>query len=382
MTLETDTVIVGAGPAGLAVGASLRRAGSKFIILERGQRVGESWRGHYKRLHLHTPKRHSALPYRPFPTDYPTYPSKDQMVAYLEDYARAFDLQPEFGREVRTCTRNGDDRWVVSTDAGEYRAHNVVMASGLSRIPNRPRWPGEGMFRGTIVHSSDYTDGKQFVGKRVLVVGFGNTGAEIALDLLEYGAECTVSVRGKVNVIPRDLLGIPIIVFALLWRPLPPRVADAMNRLTLRLAVGNLAKIGLEKRDDGPIAEIVETRQIPVIDVGTLARITSGEIKVRKGVQSFDGPDVHFADGKREPFDAVILATGYRSGMASMLPQDSHILDAAGVPRGVAEGLYFCGYDVSKARAGLLRQIGAEARQIAEAISRNQPLGRLQTHEK
>src|SRR5215510_8440849 len=371
MTLETNAVIVGAGPAGLAVGASLRHAGTRFIMLERGQRVGESWHGHYERLHLHTPKRHSALPYRPFPADYPTYPSKDQMVAYLEDYARAFELQPEFGREVRQCTRNGDDRWVVSTDPGEYRAHNVVMASGLSRIPNRPRWPGEEMFRGTIIHSSDYKDGEPFGGKRVLVIGFGNTGAEIALDLLEYGAACTISVRGKVNVIPRDLLGIPIIVFALLWHSLPPRVADAMNARTLRLAIGNLAKLGLEKRDDGPITEIVESRQIPVLDVGTLARIKSGEIKVRKGVQSFDGSEVHFADGTREPFDAVILATGYRSGMASMFPQDSHILDAEGVPRGVAEGLYFCGYDVSKARAGLLRHIGAEARQIAEAISRN-----------
>jgi cation diffusion facilitator CzcD-associated flavoprotein CzcO len=371
MTLDTDTIIVGAGPAGLAVAAALRRAGARFVILERGERVGESWRSHYERLHLHTPKRHSALPYRPFPAEYPTYPSRAQMVEYLEDYARAFDLHPEFGREARSCTRNGDGRWVVSTDAGEYQARNVVMASGLCQIPNRPHWPGEDDFPGTILHSKDYVNGEVFRGKRVLVVGFGNSGAEIALDLLDHGAHPTIAVRGKVNVIPRDLLGIPIIVFALMFRPLPPRVSDAMNALTLRLAVGNLEKLGLERRAEGPIAEIVEARQIPVLDIGTLAHIRSGAITVRKGVESFDGSTVRFDDGKRDEYDAVVLATGYRPGMANLFPRHPEILDAEGTPRGMspAGGIYFCGYDVSKARAGLLRHIGTEAREIANRLT-------------
>jgi cation diffusion facilitator CzcD-associated flavoprotein CzcO len=371
MTSETETVIVGAGPAGLAVGAALRRARRPFVMLERGQRVGESWRGHYERLHLHTPKRHSALPYRPFPADYPTYPSKSQMVEYLEDYAAAFELRPEFGREVRECTCNGDGGWVVSTDAQEYHSRNVVMASGLCQIPNRPQWRGQETFPGSVVHSAEYRNGEALRDKRVLVVGLGNTGAEIALDLLEHGAQCTISVRGKVNVIPRDLLGVPIIVFALLCRPLPPRVADAMNALTLRLAVGNLAALGLDKRDEGPFAEIVEARQIPVLDIGTLARIKSGEIKIRKGIESFDGSEVRFVGGTRERFDAVVLATGFRSGMANMFPQHAEILDSQATPRSMAPtpGIYFCGYDVSQARAGLLRRIGVEARRIADEIS-------------
>jgi cation diffusion facilitator CzcD-associated flavoprotein CzcO len=370
MTSETETVIVGAGPSGLAVGAALRRAGRPFLMLERGQRIGESWRGHYERLHLHTPKRHSALPYRPFPATYPTYPSRLQMVEYLADYATAFELRPEFGREVRQCTRNGDGSWVLSTDAAEYRSCSVVMASGLFQIPNRPHWRGQETFPGPVIHSAEYRNGEALRDKRVLVVGFGNSGAEIALDLLEHGARCTISVRGKVNVIPRDLLGVPIIVFALLCRPLPPRVADAMNALTLRLAVGNLAALGLNKRDEGPFAEIVEARQIPVLDVGTLAHIKSGEIKIRGGVESFDGSEVRFAGGAREHFDAVVLATGFRSGMANMFPQHPEILDSQATPRSMAPtpGLYFCGYDVSKARAGLLRCIGVEARQIAEQI--------------
>ena len=373
MTTDLDTIIIGAGPAGLAVGATLRQAGISFVMLERGQRVGGSWHGHYERLHLHTPKRHSALPYRPFPRAFPTYPSRTQVAQYLEEYAREFDLRPEFGHEVTRCTRDENGVWNVSTSAGEYRARHVVIATGWMHEPNMPRWPGLDTFPGPIVHSRDYTNGEAFRGRRTLVVGFGNSGAEIALDLHERGAICAVAVRGKVNVIPRDLLGIPIIVFALLWQPFPTRLADAANAPTLRLALGNLAKLGIEKRDDGPFTQIAESRQIPVIDVGTIARMRAGDIAVHKGVQSFNGSEVTFADGTRERFDAVVLATGFTSGLSRILPEHTSVLDEQGCPRDHgreargAPGLYFCGYDPGK--AGLLRQIGIEARRIARDIA-------------
>lgn len=372
MTGPPDTLVIGAGPAGLAVGAGLRRANVPFTILERGHRVGESWHGHYGRLHLHTPKRHSALPHRPFPRTYPRYPSRQQVVAYLEDYARAFDLRPELGREVRRCTRGADGMWEVATNAGAYRARRVVVATGLDEVPHVPRWPGLESFPGRIIHSREYRTGATFGGERVLVVGFGNSGAEIALDLAEHGVRCAVAVRGKVNVIPRDLFGIPIIVCALACRLLPPRVADAMNALTLRLAIGDLAVLGLAKRDGGPFAQIAESRQIPVIDVGALARIRAGDIDVRRGVASFDGSDVCFVDGTRERFDAVVLATGFTTGLAALLPDHASVLDAQGLPRrhgreSEAPGLYFCGYALSA--TGLLRQIGIEARAIVRDIA-------------
>jgi choline dehydrogenase-like flavoprotein len=118
LTAETDTIVIGAGPAGLAVGAVLRRAGVPFVMLERAGRVGESWHHHYDRLHLHTPKSHSALPFRAFPRTYPRYPSRQQVVEYLDDYARVFELAPEFGRDVQRCVRGADDVWDVTTDAG------------------------------------------------------------------------------------------------------------------------------------------------------------------------------------------------------------------------------------------------------------------------
>jgi cation diffusion facilitator CzcD-associated flavoprotein CzcO len=371
-TREADTIIVGAGGAGLAVGAALRRAGVPFVMLERGQHVAEAWHHHYERLALHTPKRHSALPGLPFPRDYPTYPSRLQVISYFAGYADTFDLRPEFGREVSRCTRGADGRWVVSTNVGEYRGHHLVIATGLNRVPRVPHWPRQETFTGPIVHTFDYTNGERFRGQRVLVVGFGNSGSEIALDLLEHGARPAIAVRSKVNVIPRDLLGIPILVFALLWKPFPARFADAINALTLRLAIGDLSAVGLWKRDDGPFAQIDETHKIPVIDVGTLARIRSGDIDVRKNVESFDGATVHFADDTRERFDAIVLATGFTTGLASMFPNQPDVLDDEGLPRiyrreSAVPGLFFCGYCVS--RGGLLREIGIEARHIARSIA-------------
>ena len=368
----TDTIIIGAGPAGLAVGAALRRASVSFVILESAERQGESWHRHYDRLHLHTPKRHSALPYRAYPRSYPRYPSREQFVEYLDDYARAFELAPEVGREVQRITRGGGNTWEVVTNAGVYRARCVVVATGYNRLPNLPRWPGQETFPGRMIHSREYKNAKAFAGASVLVVGFGNSGAEIALDLAEHDVRCAVAVRGNVNVIPREILGVPIMMFALALRPLPPRVADRMTTLTRRLAVGNLSALGLTKRDEGPLAEVAEARQIPTIDVGTLARIRSGDIAVRKGVESFDGSEVRFADGTCERFDAVVFATGYTTGLQSMLPDHMSVLDSHGRPRvcgreaGVP-GLYFCGFDLSS--TGMLRQIGIEAIAIGRHIA-------------
>jgi indole-3-pyruvate monooxygenase len=372
LTAETDTIVVGAGPAGLAVGAVLRRAKVPFVMLERAERVGESWHRHYDRLHLHTPKSHSALPYREFPRAYPRYPSRRQVVEYLDDYARAFELVPELRRDVQRCVRGPDGAWDVVTNAGHYRSRRVVVATGYNRVPVVPRWPGQDTFPGQIIHSRDYTNGQAFRDRRVLVVGFGNSGAEIALDLIEHGAHCAVAVRGTVNVIPRELLGVPITVFSLAFSVLPPRVADAMTTLTRRLAVGDLATAGLARSDVGPLVQIAKRRRIPVIDVGTLARMRSGDIAVRTGVTSFDGAEVRFADGTREQFDAVVLATGFTTGLPALLPDHASVLDLDGRPldcgrESKVAGLYFCGYDLSA--TGMLRQIGIEARAIGRDIA-------------
>ena len=168
---EAPTIIIGAGPAGLAVGAALGRKGLPFETLERDRCVAASWHRHYERLHLHTPKQHSALPFVAFPKAAPRYPSRDQVIDYLDGYARTFGLRPHFGVDVRGCARDGDGNWELQTDAGPSRSRCLVVATGYSRIPRLPSWRGLDVFGGPVLHSSEYTNGARFRGMRVLVVG-------------------------------------------------------------------------------------------------------------------------------------------------------------------------------------------------------------------
>jgi cation diffusion facilitator CzcD-associated flavoprotein CzcO len=365
---EPCAIVVGAGPAGLAVGACLARAGVPFTLLERGSTVGDSWRAHYDRLHLHTDKKTSALPFVPFPRAYPRYPSRDQVVEYLESYARALRLEPAFGEEVVSVARR-DGAWHVKTRTGRFAAPHVVLATGFNHEPVAPRWPGQSDYRGRVLHSRDYRSGADFRGRRVLVVGAGNSGAEIALDLCEQGATTAIAVRGPVNVLPRDILGVPIVAAGRLTRLLPPHIADRINAPLLRIVLGDTESLGLRRPPYGPLAQIATTGRIPLIDVGTIGAIRAGRIAVRPGIDRFEEHDVIFADGRREPYDAVVLATGYRSGLASFLKADG-VLDERGMPRldrPLPEGLHLCGFSV--VAKGMLNQIGRDAARIAAKIA-------------
>jgi cation diffusion facilitator CzcD-associated flavoprotein CzcO len=363
-------IIVGASAAGLAVGACLKQHGVPFVMLEQRAHVAHAWRNHYARLHLHTPRGGSSLPGLPMPSSYPRYPSGRQVVDYLEAYRAHFELAPKFGRTVTAITRQGD-AWLV--DAGEERfsAANVVVATGYTHTPNRPIWPGEEHCKATILHSAQYATGAAYRGQRVLVVGFGNSAGEIAIDLVEQGAEVTISVRDAVNVIPRDLFGLPILSVGIAMSALAPKVADAMSAPLIRWALGDIRKLGLRKLPYGPIEQIRTTRRIPLLDIGTLALIRSGKLEVAPGVERFTQDGVVFSDGRTQPFDTVVLATGYRPELETFLRSAGDVLGDDGVPRKsgavTLHGLYFCGFHV--APTGMLREIGIEARRIAAAIA-------------
>jgi hypothetical protein len=261
---------------------------------------------------------------------------------------------------------------VVATEREVWRSRHVVVASGLNRVPYVPSWPGEDSFGGTVLHSSAYVNGERFRGQRVLVVGFGNSGAEIALDLHERGAQPAIALRGPVNVVPRDVLGIPSMLFALATRTLPPAVADRLNALTIRLALGDLTRYGIRKRPHGPLVQILEHGQIPVIDVGTVDLIRRKLIAIRPAIDRFDRDEVVFADGRRERHDAVVLATGFRTGLSHLFPANPQVLDATGRPQKFGHaaplpGLYFCGFKIVS--TGSLREIAIEAPQIADQIA-------------
>jgi cation diffusion facilitator CzcD-associated flavoprotein CzcO len=369
VTIETDTVIVGASAAGLAAAACLARARVPFELLEQSDAVGAAWRNHYDRLHLHTSKGLSRLPYLAFSRDVPRYPARAQVVAYLEEYARHFKLAPRFGERVSSVRRDGDG-WLTRGAGAAYRSRNVVVATGYTRTPHRPGWPGLPTFAGRVMHSSEYHNGKEWAGRRVLVVGFGNSGGEIAIDLAEHGARPSMSVRSAVNVVPRDFIGLPILAWGIALSLLPVRVADAIAALVSRLSFGRLDRLGLAKLPYGPMTQIRRHGRIPLLDIGTVARIRRREIEVLPGVDAFTAMGARFADGIERDFDGVVLATGYRPALAEFLEPAADVVDADGVPTAsgaeTLPGLYFCGFYVSP--TGMLREIARDAKRIARAI--------------
>jgi cation diffusion facilitator CzcD-associated flavoprotein CzcO len=367
-----DAIIVGAGPAGLACAMTMRQAGFAAAVLEKADTVGSAWRRHYNRLHLHTDRRHSGLPGMAMPESYPAYPSRVQMVDYLEAYAARFNIRPAFNTTVSNIRRDGA-QWRAQTPQGPVSGPVMVVATGIADAPYRPAWPGSDNYRGSIVHSSNYRNPLPYAGKRVLVVGFGNSGGEIALDLANAGIDVALAVRGPVQVLPRDLLGFPILSWAILYRRLPARFVDTINAPILRLATGSIEKLGLQRAAKGPRQMIEENGRVPLIDIGTLARIRDGSIRIRGGIDRFTPDGVVFANAREEQFDAVILATGFRPDLRRLIPDLDGVFNAHGMPRvtgqeTAAPGLYFCGHIASA--TGQLREIGIEAQRIAEDAKR------------
>jgi indole-3-pyruvate monooxygenase len=355
----TDVVVVGAGPAGLACAACLTRAGVSHVLVERKTEVASAWRGHYDRLHLHTSRGYSQLPFYPMPRAYPRYPSRDQVVAYLERYVERLGLEPELGVEVRRLDPRGEG-WSVQTSRGSLACRHVVVATGVNGEPNLPTWPGSETFPGPVVHSSAYTNGRELAGRRVLVVGFGNSGGEIALDLLEHGARPAVSIRGPVNVIPRDILGIPVLAIAIPLSRLPPRVADALVWPLLKLYYPSYARLGLRKAKLGPFRQIAVRNKVPLLDIGTTRAMRRGAIDVTGEIEGMHGARVSFRDGAAAEFDAIVLATGFRPRVPAGLDGDQAGSDAR------KANLHYCGFYV--ASTGMLREIGIEARRITADV--------------
>ncbi len=375
--MDTDILVVGAGPAGLAVAAALIAQGHRPTVIEKGAQVGASWRAHYERLHLHTVKEHSALPGMPFPAADPRYVPRQRVVDYLDAYAARAGIAPRFGVEASAIVPAEGGGWRTTTrDGEEIRSRVVVVTTGANNVPFVPDIAGQEGFSGEIVHSRSYRNAAPFKGRRVLVVGMGNTGAEIALDLAEQGVAVALSVRSPVNIVYRDVLGRPTQkTTLLLWR-LPTALGDVLARWLCDVTVGDLARYGLRRSAISPLRELREHGHTPVIDVGTLGRIKAGAIAVYPGIRRLEASGAQFVDGRSAPFDAIILATGYRSGIAALFPQSAVPLDENGLPnqpvgRGALAGAYFVGFDMRQ--PGTLRTIAGEAGIVANAIGAAPP---------
>ena len=369
--MDADVLVIGAGPAGLAVAACLRKRGVDVVVVDRGDAVGESWASRYDRLHLHTPRVQSALPGLRMPRRYGRWVAKDDVAAYLRDYADHSGITPRFGVDVRRLERDGDG-WTVQTDGTPLRVRQVVVATGFNRTPVEPVWPGQDSFPGDVLHASAYSSAEKFRGEDVLVVGAGNTGAEIAADLAETGARTVrLAVRTPPNVVTRQLGPIPTTLLAISMDFSPAWLADPINRFLQRRFVGDLTQYGLPAPRAGVVTQMRATGVTPTIDVGLIKELRAGRVTPVAALTRFEGDEAVLADGTRLSPGAVIAATGYTTGLAPMVGHLG-VLDDRGRPRvngakPAAPGLRFVG--LSSPLKGLLLQINLDARAAARAIA-------------
>jgi pyruvate/2-oxoglutarate dehydrogenase complex dihydrolipoamide dehydrogenase (E3) component len=368
----TPALIIGAGPAGLAVSACLTRHGVEHVVLEREEQVAPRWRNHYERLHLHTFRDLSRLPHKKWKRGTPRYPSREQVVEYMDDYARELCVQPQFGQAVELAERiNG--AWRVRTQNQTFQAESLIVATGYNRTPHSPTWPGQDGFQGDILHSHAYRNGTRWKGKRVLVVGSGNSGAEIAIDLVEHGAEVAISIRGPIHFVARDVAGVvPAQIVGIALSQLPPRIADHLAVMTSKMMFGDLSSFGVRRPEMGPITQIWTQGRVPLIDVGTIELIKNGTLTVFPGIERFYGGVVEFVDGRREDFDAILLATGYRAAIDEFLDDAESHVNERGYPKVLGAeaehpGPYFVGF--GNPPTGLLREINQHARAIAAKVA-------------
>jgi putative flavoprotein involved in K+ transport len=375
-----DAAVIGAGPAGLAVAAELRRRGLDAVVIDRASAVGASWRGHYDRLHLHTVRWLSDLPGLRIPRSNGRWVHRDGVIDYLERYASHHELQLMLDTEVRGLSRAAGGDWVLDTSAGEVTAADVVVATGYNNTPFMPDYPGRDGYEGELVHASEYRNAEPYSGRDVLVVGSGNTGAEIAVDLVEGGSRrVRLAVRTPPNIVRRQVGGTPNQVMAVALRNLPVRFVDSFVRLAQRITIGNLSKYGLPKPERGVYTRVIEDDVIPIIDVGLIASVKKGQVEIVGALLGFDGAEVILAGHERIQPEAVIVATGYRRGLEPLVGELG-VLGANGKPlvNGArthpnAPGMYFTGY--TNPISGMFRELKIDARRIAKAIARERAAG-------
>jgi cation diffusion facilitator CzcD-associated flavoprotein CzcO len=357
-----DALVVGAGPAGLATSRALSRAGVRHVVLERGGQVGQTWANLYDNLVLHTAKRLSALPGLNFPSSTPQFPTRRDFLGYLHRYADTFHVPVETEAEVASF-HNVDGTWMARTTAGaEFQAPAIVIATGVVSNPNIPEIPGRHRFGGRVLHSVEYRRPDDFMHKRVLVIGAGNSAGEISVELARAGADVTLGVRSGAFVVPREIAGIPIQYFSVALASLP----TSAQRVTAKM-IGRLSSL---VRGPAVLPPPPPTRcpNVPLIGFQLADLLRAGKIRLKGGVGEFTIGGARFSDGSEQPFDAVILATGYRAAVGTL--RDLIRLDDCGfalrrnkVVSVDQPGLYFVGhnYDI---RGGLFN-IGRDGRLAA-----------------
>ncbi|OBI85666.1 flavin-containing monooxygenase [Mycobacterium asiaticum] len=371
---DRDVVIVGAGPAGISAALSLKDKGIRSLLIDRSDAVAASWRDRYDRLRLNTGRQFSHLPGRRYPKGTPTYPTRDQVVAHLDRHARDDGIELWLSTTVERIDRHRPG-WRLTTSNGNLDARIVVVATGYEHTPFIPNWPG--IFSGELLHSNRYRNATPYAHKRVLVVGSGSSGMEIAHDLTT-GAVTKVwlSVRTPPNIMPRrGPAGMPNDVVSVPLFHLPARIADRISAAARHRAFGDLKEFGLPLPTEGPFTKAHRLRVAPtVVDRAVIDVVRDGSVEVVGAVVALEGAKVALADGARIQPDVMICATGYRPGLHPLVGHLG-VLTPDGVPRRLsplpaADGLYFHGL---LSRPALIGYLAKQSRKLAKRISQDCP---------
>ncbi len=368
--LEHNIIIVGGGAAGLTTAGALKYAGLDSVILDKDTEIGGTWARRYARLHLHSVRAYSGLAHFPLPRTWSKWVPKDQFVQYLKAYAAHFHLNWIGNTIVRRVCRSEEGGWIVETNHDVWHSKIVVIAAGHYGTPIIPDWPGRDDYAGQLLHSIDYRTGRTFADQRVLVVGSGNSGTEIACDLAEQGAAFVAnSIRTPPPVAPREFLGTPVQVFGIVMSALPASIADGVGMIISRVAMGDLSPYGVRAAAWQPFS----ASKVPIIDVGWVKELKRGNVQLRPAVAGLTSAGVIYDDGQTEDFDVVVAATGFKTGLPNLIDVPG-LLNEQGFPRYLsgqptsARGFFFMGY--AESVRGHLFEANRDSRRLAKIIQR------------
>lgn len=368
---EAPPVIVGAGPGGLSVAYALERAGIRPRMLERTDRVCESWEHHYRGLHLNSPRWLSSLPGAPMGREMGKWVPRERFLRYVRDYAGRLHTVPEYGVEVERIERDPAG-WRVATSEGEIVAPAVIVATGLNARAHWPEWPGRDTFTGELLHVKDYVEPTRYRGRRVLVVGIGASGMDVAMELVRAGVDTRVAVRTP-PVFFRRHASTAILSQTMKHARLPDWFVDPASLLVHRMVWGDLSDVGLPAPRSGMATAQNQRGHGGTIDRGLVSAARAGVTSIVPAVEAFEGSDVLLADGSRIAADVVIAATGQRTnlepivGHLGLLGADTRPVVHGGATAPGADGLFFIGYRIPPGQLGDMKP---DSRAIARRVSK------------
>ncbi|XP_047308976.1 probable indole-3-pyruvate monooxygenase YUCCA10 [Impatiens glandulifera] len=333
-------IIVGAGPSGLAMAASLNILSIPNVILERDNCFAPLWQNKtYDRLKLHVAKSFCELPHMPYPKSYPTYVSRKELVQYLDHYINHFKITPRYNRFVESADYvefESTKKWNIkarninSEEMEEYSCDFLIVATGENGDAFIPNVEGLETFVGEVIHTTQYKSGERYAGKNVLVVGSGNSGMQIALDLANHGAKTSIVVKSDMHILWSEATNVGLYLLkyiSVYW-------VDSLLVMLSKLKYGNdLSKYGFKRPKEGPFLMKDKYGKYPIIDIGTMDKIKSGQIQVLPLIMEIKGSEVSFNNGKSYSFDVIIFATGFKRSTNKWLKGDDYLLNEDGLSK-------------------------------------------------